>query len=524
MTDTHAILEKVSHLIDQELWQSAEFLCSGIISSKTLSVEIKAQATEYLADTYFHRKEFRRATNYYGRCITLLKSCGSIEGYGTTLMVRVTMKKSKSFMALNENSNAIQEIELIPMKQRTIQVHMTLGRLYQSSKLKRLAVNSFKAVLAAEPFASEVYELLISLGVDYSELMPFIKDGINRSTDGGVEAHLQGGVWLESLVKTLMARQLSDFEGCLKECNHLKSVMFPENSVYLLRVLGQVSSMTNKPNDACDYYRKVRKLDEACLDSMDDFGMLLYDGRQEAELNKLANELIAIDDTRETGWLVAAMYCALKDEADKAKQLVDRVIQMRPLSSCAYNFKGKLLINNGHTDQAIIAFLQANVLHRDVRTMSNLVSAQLAANKVKEATNTARDAVSLCPKVPTSHILLGQCLVRSSTASVVQEGINCFHKALELDKAHVLATAMLAEAYAVQDKHHEAVACLLGTLECSPSAEANSLRMQLARCYVRLENYSAAMEQLHMVIELDPDSGDAVLELERLETELGGHN
>ena len=50
--------------------------------------------------------------------------------------------------------------------------------------------------------------------------------------------------------------------------------------------------------------------------------------------------------------------------------------------------------------------------------------------------------------------------------------------------------------------------------------------MQLARCYSRLENYSAAMEQLHMVIELDPEGGgkDAALELERLEQEVGDHH
>ena len=265
--------------------------------------------------------------------------------------------------------------------------------------------------------------------------------------------------------------------------------------------------MANKPEEAMEHYRQIRRLDEACLDSMDDFGMLLYEGRHEAELNKLANELLAVDDKRDTGWLVAAMYCTLKEDTDKAKLLIDRVIQMRPLNACAYNFKGKLLIGVGSVEQAIIAFLQANALRKDVRTMSYLVNAQLAANKVKEATNTARDAVVLCPKAPTSHILLGQCLARSATPSVVMDGIKSFQKALEIDKANVQATALLSEAYAVQDKNHEAVACLLITLEASPSAEANRLRMQLARCYSRLENYSAAMEQLHMVIELDPEGG-----------------
>ena len=194
---------------------------------------------------------------------------------------------------------------------------------------------------------------------------------------------------------------------------------------------------------------------------------------------------------------------------------------MHPHNVCAYIFKGKLLIGMGSTEQAIIAFSQANQLSKGVRAMSHLVSAQLAANKVKDATNTARDAVVLCPKSPLSHILLGQCFVRSATPSQVMDGIKCFQKSLALDKANVQATALISDAYAVQDKNHEAVACLLSTLEICPSAEANCLRMQLARCYARLEKYSAAIEQLHMVIELDPGAGDAVLELERIEQELG---
>jgi tetratricopeptide (TPR) repeat protein len=515
----HPTLSKAIVLLEKECYESAEFLCTSLLSTVNMPTHTQALATECLADTYFHRKQFRRAANFYGQCTTLVNDGRSSESFGTTMIVSIKIKKSKCLVALNDSTGAIQELETIPVKQKTTQVYMTLGRLYQSLKSKRSAINSFKAALALEPLALEVYEILTLLGVDSSELMPYVKNAMKKSEN----LTFQVEVWLPPLLKMLISRQLSDAETCVQECNRIESALFPgAKPIFLLRVLAEVAAAANKPQEAMDLYRQIRRLDEHCLDSMDDFGMLLYEGHHEAELNKLANELLAVDDKRDTGWLVAAMYCALKEETDKAKLLTDRVIQMRPQNACAYNLKGKLLIGAGSTEQAIIAFSQANQLSKDVRTMSNLVAAQLAANKVKDATNTARETVVLCPQSPTSHILLGQCLARSTTPSVLIDGIKCFQKALGLDKANVQATALISEAYAVQDRNHEAVAYLLSTLEASPTVEANCLRMQLARCYARLEKYSAAIEQLHMVIELDPGAGDAVLELERLEQELGG--
>jgi tetratricopeptide (TPR) repeat protein len=244
----------------------------------------------------------------------------------------------------------------------------------------------------------------------------------------------------------------------------------------------------------------------------------LYDRRDEAKLNELANKFLATNERKDAGWLLAAMFCDLKEDTDRAKLLVDRVLQVSPSNICAHLFKGKLLLLNGHSDQALISFHQANILRKDVRSFALLISAQLAANKVKEATNSAKECLSVAPMAATSHILMGQCYARSSPSQSMGDSVKAFQKALHIDAKSIVAASSLAEAYMTQDKNSEAVSILKRTLDLNGKrSDSHRLRTQLARCYTRMENYASAIEELHLVIELDPDHGDAIAELERCE-------
>ena len=312
-------LEKARELLEQECYNSSEFLCTSLLSTVNLPISTQALSTECLADIYFRTKQFRRAAKFYDQCIVLLKNDQCMESLGPNKFVCIKVMKSKCLVALNDNTGAVHELEAIPTKKRSVQVNISLGRLYQSLKAKRSAINSYKAVIALEPLALEVYEILINLGADSSELMPYIKGAMKMSENSS----LQVETWLPSLLKMLMSRRLSDVETCVQECRSIERALFPgEKSIFLLRVLADVAIVTNKPQEAMEYYRQILRLDEHSLDSMDDFGMLLYDGCQEVELNKLANDLLAVDEKRETGWLVAAMYCALR-EGDGQGQTTD---------------------------------------------------------------------------------------------------------------------------------------------------------------------------------------------------------
>ena len=96
--------------------------------------------------------------------------------------------------------------------------------------------------------------------------------------------------------------------------------------------------------------------------------------------------------------------------------------------------------------------------------------------------------------------------------------MRAYQKALEIDGKSIVAASSLAEALSTQDKYLEAVSILKKTLDMNgKNSESHRLRTLLARCYTRMENYSAAIEELHLVIELDPDHSEAIAELEKCE-------
>lgn len=506
-TEADASLIRIRDLLSQELWSSAEFLCSSLLSSSSNN-EMKAKTMECLADSHFHRKDYQRALYNYSQAWTALKSGKRAAETDMEAGRQLILKKSKCLVEMNEASKAVQELETIPSKNRTVQVNMSIARLYHATRLRRLAINAYKAVLAAEPLAIEVYEILLSMGVDAADLVTYVKNACQANVSQE---------WLANFMRMLATKQGSDFDGCNAEYNVLK-ITFPTSEVCLLRVLAEAASMADRSEEACEIFDLILRVDEFAIENFEDYGLILYDKRKEAKLNELANKCLAINERTEVGWLLAAMFCDLKGETEKAKMLVDRVLQINPSNICAHLFKGKLLLLNGQGEQALISFHQANILRKDVRSFALLIRAQLAASKVKEAFNSAKECLSVAPKAATSHILMGHCLARTSTTQSMGDSMRAYQKALEIDGKSIVAASSLAEALSTQDKYLEAVSILKKTLDMNgKNSESHRLRTLLARCYTRMENYSAAIEELHLVIELDPDHSEAIAELEKCE-------
>ncbi len=506
MSEAEAKLDNIRNLLTQELWGSAEILCSSLLSTSSSGGgdAVKAKTTEYLADSYFHRKDYKRALFHYSQALVLKSSSKD-----RTEADGILFKKSKCYIEMNESSNAVQELEMIPHKNRTVQINMMIARLYHTTRLKRLAIVAYKTVLGAEPLALEAYEVLLSLGVEAADLVTYVKSACQMHS---------GHEWMMSFLRMLATKQGSDYDGCSTECNILRQT-FSKNSVCILKVLAEAAAISDRNDEAAELFELILLADEYAIDNFEDYGLILHDKRDEAKLNELANKFLAANERKEAGWLFAAMFCDLKEDTDKAKLLVDRVLQLNPTNICAHLFKGKMLLRNGHSDQALVSLYQANIQRKDVRSFSLLIDALLAANKVKEANDSARECLSVAPRAAKSHILMGHILMgrRQETGSM-GESIKSYQKALEIDPKSILAASSLAEAYSTQDKYLEAVSVLKRTLELNGKcSESHRLRTQLARCYTRMEDYASAIEELHLVIELDPDHSDAIAELERCE-------
>lgn len=488
-----------------------EFMCSLQMSAMQEEDPVYHEYLDLFADALYGKGQYRRALNYYRRalsCYAISQANGKAlpqwkgGGANDAKEVALVMKMCKCHVELNDSSAAVKEMESVPAKLRTVDVNMTLGKLYRAANLKRLAVAAYKAVVATQPYAMEAIQWLFSLGVEHAEIEALMEGVAAAPTHA----------WVKRVVAALASLRVCDHAQFMVQYNVLAQ-NYPEN-VWLKAKLAWSLVQAENQSEALQVFRQIRIADPTYSEGIEMFGLLLFESGMSRELNLLANDMLAVDAQRPTGWLVAALCCQLKGEHEKAKALVEKAVDMEPLPAC-FTIKGRILLAEGQSnDLAVIAFFQANSLDKSLMSFAGLVQAQLALGKVKDATSAAKDAITMMPKSPLACILVGQCLARSANGLV--ESMKAYSRALKLDPACARAASSLAEILVSQGKLHEASLCLRSVLERQSSYQ---LRLQFAKILISLGNYTEAVEQLHAAIVQAPadNNTEAVAELERVE-------
>ena len=141
--DTEDLFAQMKHLLAEELWSSAEILGSLLLSSSR-----GEQGLELYGDALFGKGEYKRAQAYYRQAIQRRRVAQGARrgGYGASSAAedeaeaRLKFREARCCVALDEVGAAINTLEAIPAQWRGARAHVTLGRLYKNTGLKRNAV------------------------------------------------------------------------------------------------------------------------------------------------------------------------------------------------------------------------------------------------------------------------------------------------------------------------------------------------------------------------------------------------
>ena len=174
-----ACREQILQLLQDSLFESAEVLCSFVISSFSASPsgeEVWGNSCvvflELLADSLFAQGEFKRASSYFQRA---LQECGPIRRHGmvsgtpprrssTALeskeSARLSYKNALCLVELKDISSAVKLLEMIPDSLKNVKVCSSMGKLYLQLGLNKSAISSFKQVLMLLPSSVETIESL----------------------------------------------------------------------------------------------------------------------------------------------------------------------------------------------------------------------------------------------------------------------------------------------------------------------------------------------------------------------------
>ena len=143
---------------------------------------------ELCGDIIYKKNEIKRSLHYYRLSIQYRKSNQIFKFknqtplYNTIYDIKIKYKECKCLYELNEITTAIMELETIPSKYRNLSIHLLMGKLYKISNRKKNAISSYKSALMLSPLAIEIIEKLIHLGVDNNEIISVVDASVLSST------------------------------------------------------------------------------------------------------------------------------------------------------------------------------------------------------------------------------------------------------------------------------------------------------------------------------------------------------
>ena len=219
---------------------------------------------------------------------------------------------------------------------------------------------------------------------------------------------------------------------------------------------------------------------------------------------------------------VALSFVLTQDASSPAKQTYTRAIELEakgnhpaalallweaagraPSDPEIQNALGEALERIGALDAAIAAYRAALQQHPQFRKASNnLILALVKAGKGEEAVQRARELIAQAPNDPDRYFTLGL----AQSEQNVEEAMNSFRRALEIDPRQTLARYNLALALNRADRIGDAIEEMKKTLASDPRGEA---RYRLGVMYSRQGEFDAAVRELKAASAADPRSADA---------------
>lgn len=258
---------------------------------------------------------------------------------------------------------------------------------------------------------------------------------------------------------------------------------------------------------------------------MDKLGFTLFNLGEAAELNKLANDILMSCESRPEGWLVAGLSCHKQatfnpEESitENALSFYEKGIQLDPSRSFSYFLKGQFLLDNDQGKMAAVLFFQANIIEKSVHTYQGLITSALLMNRLKEAIDTAREAMLVFPQ--NSTILTLFALVLSKHPNKDAESIQVLKKALVFDPVNIDAICLLSEKLLFAKKKDDAIQVLQTSL-----SRINHYRLHNAYASLMISEarYTEALEHLHISLGQQPnDNESAMRDIDNLDSILKG--
>lgn len=460
---------------------------------------------------------------------------------------------------------------------RTYAHSMLAGELYSITHGRtNEAKRSYLDALRRNAYCLEAVEILAVLGAELEVVQQALADGValrskkmeqmkkaeSSGVGDGVEeeddennmdtddkeasASVAALLPIQEVTSALFLSKKNNIVAALEAYRKLDAA-YPNNG-YILRKIATLQLHNYDFGGAEMTYNRIRQIDEHSVLGMDEYAQILQQKGAILDLGRLSQDLLALDDKRPEPWTALGLYHLAHSDSEKAIAFIDKAISLDQRHSFTHRLKGGILLAEQRPNNALVCFLQANDLSKDISTYEGLVEAYLASGKHKEALCAAKEAIAAAPRDARALTLVGLALARSPPANPSgqqaqsERARKALNKALAVDQSAMRPLMALVDIHAAEGDTTAAVRLLNDAIEGtaiagSPASaegglgqlgrvQRDALFCRLAQIYTDADppNYAEALLCYHKALSVHPGNALAQQGMERLEALMGGHD
>ncbi|KAF9932032.1 Anaphase-promoting complex subunit 7 [Linnemannia zychae] len=377
----------------------------------------------------------------------------------------------------------------IPEEKRTVKTYLLLIQLlHKKTNLQILEDTYWTEIAKLQPLAIEAYIHMLRAG----KPLFFVVNMIPRKS-------LEHD-WMRIYLQGMESYYSMKYEAAYRIFSKLDEA-YPQNIDLKLR-LARCLKWMGKYVRACLMYSQVRKLDNYIVDDMYYYGACLKEIHNTKYLNKLAGDLLNFNDKHPDTWCVQAMYWDMKNERDKALQLVSRALQYKPDHCGALQLRGLFYLERSPV-KAIGSFREASKVEKDIVTYEGMVRAYVQLERQLEACKEAEEAKSRMPGNAQAHALYGMALYHTLNDDAAQDAQAHLIEALRIDPGCDLAAETLIKIYEGQKRYEEAIELLDQQIDYQPP---DNVHIKKALIYKAMERWEEALSSYERARSFNPDN------------------
>ncbi|KAF9428880.1 Anaphase-promoting complex subunit 7 [Podila epigama] len=404
----------------------------------------------------------------------------------------------EEFISKSDYKRALDLLSKIPEHERNVRVYLLYIQLNRKQvELQPILTEKacWEYIIELQPFALEAHVHLIRLQTTLSFLLNTIPSV--HSDKLWMTVYLQG---VDHMFHTQYKAALSNFSTL--DARYPQSVDIKLKMAVCYRWLGMRS-------DSCRMFSQVRAIDPYVADDMYHYGSILIELERLDDVNKLAQNLLSVNDAHPDSWCVLALFLEAKGHLNKALLMANRALLLMPSHCGALHIRAPL--------KALQCFRDACTLEKDIVAYSGLVQAYILLDRFTQALTTAEEALRMMPENAQAMATYGTALLHAKRhQSEVQEA---YLEALRKDPGCLEASDGLCSIYEQQQQYEKILELLDQQVDYNRPDEAH---VKKARIYFNMSDWRQALLSYQEALFANPENQVALKGRDMVERMLSG--